>query len=89
MIIRPVPGDLIDVAVHVAPTAEGDQGDPRGRCVHRKVRQQLRHEIQLAAEVLRADRAGCVHQEHHFHLVANRRCVRIKRGTSASLVLYF
>lgn len=61
--------DLIDIAVDVSSTAEGDQGDPRGHRIHRKVRQELRHEVQLVAEVLRADRAGCVHQKHHFHLI--------------------
>lgn len=68
VIVRPTLGNLVDVAVYAAPAAEGHHRDSRRHRVHRKVRQKLRHEVQLAAEVLRANRAGRVHQKHQFHL---------------------
>lgn len=76
VIVRSVAWDLIDVTVNIAPAAEGDHRDPGRRLVHGEVREELRHEIQLAAEIFRADRAGRVHQKHQFHLMM--RAIRTK-----------
>lgn len=87
MIIFPTSRDLIDITSYILRAAESDNCDTSGRRIHREVRQKLRHEVQLAAEILRADRAGRVDQKYQFYLTSFKQIIQTDSSSIRSKII--